>query len=380
MPLPTAVKVQINSTLMGWVDENGVVLHTWRRTKRGTRGGGQQRRRAEGDMSAGSTPTPSTTTPHAMSAAPSLMADEDPVTPGGQVATSANLAGSGSGGAGGASGAGFGAGAASTPPAKRASLKDDEAGEAQVVPPRLPALSPRFEGESNGNGAAAPAQRGAELRAQLGDSTDAAGHGTPPSNESIRIAVEASAAATLEARSDDQDGLNISTAPSPQAGSGLVTPRLHMPHPSHETPRPRRSSGSTSARGAASPRERRSSARDLPPVDGARAGAARAQTGTPEMSLREASAGSPEQPKVRVPQRDWHHLRSQQERVQEVRLTCSIATTLSKFCLLCTINATQNFSMTPVCVYATETTLRVLSSSLLLLGNALRAIPAIQLS
>ena len=29
---------------MGWVDENGVVLHSWRKTKRGTRGGGQRRR------------------------------------------------------------------------------------------------------------------------------------------------------------------------------------------------------------------------------------------------------------------------------------------------------------------------------------------------
>ena len=49
IPPPNATKIQINSNLMGWVDPHGVVLHSWRKTKRGTRGGGQRRRQEAED-------------------------------------------------------------------------------------------------------------------------------------------------------------------------------------------------------------------------------------------------------------------------------------------------------------------------------------------
>jgi hypothetical protein len=69
VPPPGATRTAINSSVMGWVDENGVVLHSWRKTKRGTRGGGQrgaraagQRRKADSSAApaaAGSTPAAS---------------------------------------------------------------------------------------------------------------------------------------------------------------------------------------------------------------------------------------------------------------------------------------------------------------------------------
>jgi hypothetical protein len=58
VPPPGATRMAINSSVMGWVDENGVVLHSWRKTKRGTRGGGQRRRvEADGQSAAAATPS-----------------------------------------------------------------------------------------------------------------------------------------------------------------------------------------------------------------------------------------------------------------------------------------------------------------------------------
>jgi hypothetical protein len=77
VPPAGAVKVQINGSLMGWVDDNGVVLHSWRKTKRGTRGSGQ-RRRSELDLLNSSNIATTPTTSELRATRPISIASSDP--------------------------------------------------------------------------------------------------------------------------------------------------------------------------------------------------------------------------------------------------------------------------------------------------------------
>eukprot|EP00892_Ulva_mutabilis_P007332 jgi/Ulvmu1/4971/UM207_0015.1 len=52
-PRPGDMKIQLNSATMAWVDPKGNILHQWKRTKRGTRGG--RNRRVDGNSSPRST-------------------------------------------------------------------------------------------------------------------------------------------------------------------------------------------------------------------------------------------------------------------------------------------------------------------------------------
>lgn len=72
VPSEGDMKIQLSSTTMAWVDRRGNILHQWKRTKRGTRGG--KNRRQEEHQSSSTPPqgpTPRAQTPRDSSKAPS---------------------------------------------------------------------------------------------------------------------------------------------------------------------------------------------------------------------------------------------------------------------------------------------------------------------
>ena len=60
VPREGDMKMQLSSTTMAWVDRQGNILHQWKRTKRGTRGG---KNRRQEELQAGNTPRGSQSTP-----------------------------------------------------------------------------------------------------------------------------------------------------------------------------------------------------------------------------------------------------------------------------------------------------------------------------
>jgi hypothetical protein len=299
VPPPGAVKVQINSALMGWVDAHGIVLHSWRKTKRGTRGGGQQRRLA-GESS--------TQSPAATSEAPSSHAPTPTAHSRAHSFHPDSLA-------------------------SQATPDDDDAAVTPLLARSASAGAVATGGES--------ARKFAPPKLNVGGGGGSA------------VAAEGSELPTLEARSEDHDEHELHTATTTVAGggastvgnSGQVTPRLsRAPRPAKtpddkwfdeeaaQTPAGAEPAGGTgAAAGAAAGAAGASQAhpRTPPKVSGTSdVGVGVSTRPTPEASLRPRSGTSPEQPKVKVPIRDWEHLRFQHDQarlpLQPYQVTISV--------------------------------------------------------
>ena len=259
MPPPGATKIQINSSLMGWVDANGVVLHSWRKTKRGTRGGGQ-RRRQEADAASASTSERAASAPGAASAgAVAGPADDtesskgsaseqdrsETVTPMLPGATAADVP--------------------STEPSSAAGAST-ETGEA-------PSLPPPFSAEQKDT--------------PLGHDE----HGMPTTPRAGRARCDTDTAQTTP------DGQGASVA------GRQMTPRLGVPSVAH----------APNDSDAASPGQQAGADSTAEQASTPKANAPAVEQKTPERAL-EGSTG--EGARVKVPVKDWEHLRAQHDQVR----------------------------------------------------------------